>query len=816
MSTGFDDLLNQTHKLRAEMEIGEDFPRIERNLVQIRDAAFKMATKTPSFNAEKTDIKAALLLSSRGYDVSKSTQKLESLNRTKTFEPLEPIKDVDIQAFLKNEYENAVLTAVEHTKKKTFEEATEAHWEMHEREWEKEKRKIMNSLVDLADENLDFSTVSEQSFSRTMPMDVSCRKVEEQMGDNVIYFVQIQQYNESSMKADARNVLLDAIKKLDDQNLQETWWMVDSLSSITGTSTNKFSSSHRSSPSYQSSLIRQSLSHLEKTNVKQMERLVSMNLQYAQRGGIPGTYNLIKSLFNIKFGAGGRGASYENDLIDGYPAWAFVYHCLRSGDKAAINQVINKSRNVIGDFANYLTEYTSSDDRRLSAGSEREVRLQYRRTISSSKDPYKRIVYCVVGRCDCNDDHADVATTTDDYLWLKLSQVVVALDSNDFSNTVDTLSLGQLQIMLFETYGENHFNASQDPLLYFRILMLVGLFEAAIEFLSRFDVYRDVSVHIAIVMNACNLLLLPANVNSHLLTRDQSDGHPIRRLNFARLIMLYASKFERSNPIKAVHYYYLLNDLTNQEGDNLFDSCISEVVINTREYDLLLGQLQLDGSRKPGLLDQLNVNVNKIIEKVAKELESTGQLNDAVILYDLCKNQTKVIDLLNKLLSQIISSPTRRSSDNIKKIAISVAERLQGSGTASIPNVATFHLLLDLMTFFSYYYENCIEDAYNVIKELKIISLTEDSLEDRLKNVGTLSDEVRRCLPNVLLATATIITQLFNRVIGPIVNDPATSNNLLRRYRYEMHCLVSFCGSMPYRMPADVTARLVQFEASIK
>ena len=58
-----------------------------------------------------------MLLGSRGFDVQKVSQKLESLSSAKTFEPLEPVRDTDIYGFLKNERENALLTAIEQTRK---------------------------------------------------------------------------------------------------------------------------------------------------------------------------------------------------------------------------------------------------------------------------------------------------------------------------------------------------------------------------------------------------------------------------------------------------------------------------------------------------------------------------------------------------------------------------------------------------------------------------------------------------------------------------------------------------------------------------
>jgi len=44
-------------------------------------------------------ISRSILLGSKGYDVPKISQKLEGLSAAKTFEPLEPVRDTDIQVW---------------------------------------------------------------------------------------------------------------------------------------------------------------------------------------------------------------------------------------------------------------------------------------------------------------------------------------------------------------------------------------------------------------------------------------------------------------------------------------------------------------------------------------------------------------------------------------------------------------------------------------------------------------------------------------------------------------------------------------------
>ena len=70
-----------------------------------------------------------------------------------------------------------------------------------------------------------------------------------------------------------------------------------------------------------------------------------------------------------------------------------------------------------------LQEVATSSDNRLSPQTEGMVKLQYRRLVRQSTDPYKRAVYCVVGACDPAEEHQEVATSLDDYLWLKLCMV---------------------------------------------------------------------------------------------------------------------------------------------------------------------------------------------------------------------------------------------------------------------------------------------------------------------------------------------------------------------------------------------------------
>ena len=68
--------------------------------------------------------------------------------------------------------------------------------------------------------------------------------------------------------------------------------------------------------------------------------------------------------------------------------------------------------------------------------------------------------------------------------------------------------------------------------------------------------------------------------------------------------MLYVKHFESTDAKEALQYFYFLRGMKDSRSENLFMSCVGELVLQSRELDLFLGQLMLDGTRAPGLVDK--------------------------------------------------------------------------------------------------------------------------------------------------------------------------------------------------------------------
>ncbi|KAG9336956.1 hypothetical protein JZ751_029973 [Albula glossodonta] len=757
-------------------------------------------------------------------------------------------------------------------------------------QWEQLKQRVLHTLLGAGEDALDFTQDVEPSFVSDVgaPGRSALDSVE------VAYGRQIYIFNEKIVNGHVQPNLGDlcasVADSLDDKNVSEMWLMVRQMSDVLLVPA-KDSLKSRVAVDMQMAFVRQALQFLENSYKNYTMVTVFGNLHQAQLGGVPGTFQLVHSFLNIKLP--GPLPGMQDGEVEGHPVWALIYYCLRCGDLSAAMQVVNRAQHQLGEFKNWFQEYMTSPDRRLAPATENKLRLHYRRVLRNSADPYKRAVYCLIGKCDIADNHGEVADKTEDYLWLKLNQVCFEEDGS--SAPQDRLTLAQLQKQLLEDYGESHFSASQQPFLYFQVLFLTAQFEAAIAFLFRVERLRSHAVHVALVLyelrlllkssgqsaqlceclasvtvslhisftlsgrarvlgvHTCPLVLLSASTSS-ALSQEAGDPPMVRRLNFIRLLMLYTRKFESTDPREALQYFYFLRNEKDSQGENMFMRCVSELVIESREFDMLLGRLEKDGSRKPGAIDKFAGDTRAIISKVALEAENKGLFEEAVKLYELAKNPDKVLELMNRLLSPVVAqvSAPQSNKERLKNMALAIAERYRSHGIAGEKSVdSTFYLLLDLMTFFDEYHAGHIDRAYDVMERLKLVPLSQDGVEERVAAFRNFSDEVRRtltrertshaglalaalhivvlneCAPcsgfqvrhnlsEVLLATMNILYTQYKRLKGSTAGTPGRPQRSIEdqdsQLRSQARALITFAGMIPFRMAGDTNARLVQME----
>ncbi|KAL1513451.1 hypothetical protein ABEB36_002861 [Hypothenemus hampei] len=809
--TDFSDLLQEAERLTNDLECTNELPTVDRSLKQVLEASNDLYSRVAQSGSK--DIQANLLLGSKGIDLPRIVQKLQSISTKRSFEPIEPVNDLDISSRVQNEIHNKILEAFESSYNEALKSTSYNAWKHQEAEWKQEKRKILNALGGRSGLPVDIGKHQGILIERpSVP-------VSHMSPNEMIYAAKVIEYNNDLVKgmpkANLVNVFCTVANEFRDAKVNDMWEIVKYMIQLSPFPQSEDPINGRYSKPIIQDLVAQGKKYLEDRYKTYMNNIINENLAEAARGGVPGTYPLIKSFVGLRLQ--GEYLGLRDGLIDDRPLWPMVYYCLRSGDLTAAIYCMKKSCLTEYNELVFLLETKLKNPHSPEIPKlEENIRFSYRRFIRNETDPFKRIIWSVLGCCDISDEHSEVARTADDYLWLKLSLVRVDNHKND------CIKYNDLQQTILEEYGESHYDAFNQPHLYFQVLALTGQFEAAIEFLARIERFKVHAVHMAIALNELYLLAGPHDASAPLIFVDPADPKPARRLNLARLIMIYVRGFELSCINEALHYFYHLRNYTDPNGENLFKVCVSDLATETKEYEKILGRIQQNGIRTKALIDQFvnsDITADSIADAIGSNLVRKGLYEEAIDIFDVANNQEEILIHICSLLSQVVqfdSSPDSLRSRLQEKTAI-FEDRFSREGYRCSPGIVnSFLKLKDLLIFFDFYHAKEYPQALKVLNEMKLVPLRQEDVVDRVKIFTSLTTDVCKVVPDVLLATMNMLFSQYqkiraNREYVPRYND-ASIETQLSHLREQAKTLTNFAGMLPYRMPGDTNSRLVQME----
>lgn len=617
-------------------------------------------------------------------------------------------------------------------------------------EWKMEKIKLMNALIGPSQNWIDFRKGPEQTIlNETAQGSIKSSLNSAQMA----YAREVTDYNrhDKAMRPSLVEKFTNVAQMFNEKKILDMWEIIKYMSNVRPIPKNQDPIKHR----FQSEFVDQAKKYLEKQYKIYMQTVIAEHLRESQRGGDPSNYKLVESFVALRF-------RNPNDLIglqdrreeNGKTVWPWpmAYFCMRCGDNKSALKCLESSVPDHKEIIAALEEILKNPDGKVGTKAKSQIKMQYKQHKIRMSDPYKRAVFSILG--SCNEQHPELMQTSDDFLWIQLYLI-----SNVSTDSSDKLTLPTLQTMILEQYGEKHYNANEQPHLYFQVLVLTGQFEAAVEFLSRFERYRTHAVHFALALNELHLLTGPRNIQEPLLSVDIDDPKPVRRLNIARLVMLYVNKFEISDPAEALQYYYFLRHLSDSDGKNLFLTCVTDLVTENLNYELVFGRMQMNGMRSRGLIDQFDgvINIQSACNSIADDLVKKGLFEDAIKMYDLAavndglnfifvhlqkfffflQNHEQVLRYIITMLSQVVHQPSKPGSmkERLQMLAMEVSERYRSIEINCDPLVLkTFNVFKSLMAFFECYHENKHEEALEVLGQTKLVPLNMSDLDSCVQN----------------------------------------------------------------------------------
>ncbi|KAK4695407.1 nuclear pore complex protein Nup93, partial [Lecanoromycetidae sp. Uapishka_2] len=434
---------------------------------------------------------------------------------------------------------------------------------------------------------------------------------------------------------------------------------------------------------------------LETAFFEQLESLVAKNPKEANIGGVPTTINKVRAYIRIR--AARRDLTPDGTelrMIDDDYCWALVFFLLRSGlEKEAAEYVVSNQtafKTIDRNLVTYITGFASSPDRRLERKVQdhinREYSKQTRVAPDNQTDPYQLACYKIIGRCELSKRIIDsISQGVDDWIWLQFS---IAREVNRVEESAgDVFGLEEVRETIREI-GERHFAKGAEGMggygTFFFLQILGGMFEQAVSYLYSYSYVA--AVHFAIALDYYGLLrvsdfsttetelrryfFLKASNNCIDCLLVTFNTKELPQISFGRMIGYYTRDFRSANVEAAVDYLTLiclnasLPGAMGKSQSSLCHEALRELVLETREFAQLLGDIRYDGTRLKGaierrlpliaLKDQEDF-LKTITIQAASVADDNGRITDAVLLYHLAEDYDSVISIINRALSEAIA-----------------------------------------------------------------------------------------------------------------------------------------------------------------
>lgn len=416
--------------------------------------------------------------------------------------------------------------------------------------------------------------------------------------------------------------------------------------------------------------------HLEKQFLADLEVLIAKNPREANLGGVPNVLSKVRAYIRLR---AARKDLVQDDtdltVVDGDYVWALIFYLLRSGFVAEAVRYVASNNTALSridrNFITYISDYANNPDRRLRDDLQDRIKNEYNQRVrvapEGTIDPFRLACYNIIGRCDVVKRSLDgLLPSLEDWLWLQFILAREASRMNERANEV--YGLKEVQEAMDNIVSKH---AQGSPSLgfgvFFYIQVLAGRFEQAISFLYAHQ-YID-AVHFAIALDYYGLLRIagPSAPDGELLTYS-TRNQP--QLNFARMVGYYTQDFRAANVIAAVDYLTLIclnGDIPGELGQiqkSLCHEALRELVLETREFAQLLGDVQRSGVRVKGAieerirllgLDNTEEFMRTITVQAAGIADDNGRITDAVLLYHLAGEYNYVVSICNRALSDALN-----------------------------------------------------------------------------------------------------------------------------------------------------------------
>ncbi|KAI8883137.1 NIC-domain-containing protein [Backusella circina FSU 941] len=756
---------------------------------------------------------------------------LKPLNTSNYFEEIQEDRYVDMEKFLQEAHEIMIIEAIENRRNENDDE--------FDAFYERQMHQILDSRNTL---------IQQDKESKSQYKDFGAE-------DNAVSLNMLNQYYEAVSDINKHRIqnnvcdvigLLSKIKNptgldISQKSVQRAWTALKHIATSNAKITGEgyYLQSYISQP-YDSleavearrKLIHASKSWLEKQYHTHMEDKLIKNAHTHHVGGIPSVHHRVKKYIEMEYQNNhGDYIDRRLEIVDDVPIWLFLFLLIRSGHWNTADTFIQDSPEMFrdqGDFITYYNEYRNAPNHCLSKANQERILNDYYQLVYGDGmecDPYKQIVYKVIGRCELHRMTLPIDSSQDD-IWLQMSLIREVTETERFE--YERYRLIDLQNEVMENKDKWYID-DDAQWAYLTVLILTHQFEKAVEHLYNIKNLHVEAVHFAIALSYYGLLHISSSETASRIITDNKNKQ--LSLNFGRLIHQYVHVFLYDRPKETLQYIYLLSLYSSRHGytsDEMVDLCrsyMTTLVLRSIDFKSTLVYLIGDNSVLVSLqltlagVDSKNDCIQHILFPLAESCVQMGRCEDAVYTYALSQDYNKVFDVLIKQLSDALQTPqsTRETNPTLSKLSnndiIHFSNSIINSYSSLMSMIdankqTTVHILVELVKFRVLYESMEYRQALQVVTGTGVFPLGDHGTQQTVDRCVGLNEGILRNLPELLLNVMDTLYKLWVE----FSKHPSMNNTTLSDIETSVRNILVFVGIIPFSMPMEIVQRLNQVE----
>ncbi len=367
-------------------------------------------------------------------------------------------------------------------------------------------------------------------------------------------------------------------------------------------------------------------------------------------------------------------------------------------------------------------------------------------------------------------------------------------------------------------------------------------------------------MQIAITLTYYGLLRVPelakASHIDYLTTQETPEFGMVTYLDFAKLIQRYVRPFVEADAREALQHIYLVclnGDAPSPVGQEQVARChdlIRSLVLESRQYFELLGDVRTDGSKTPGLIEKYAALINlpdqqsylnSIVRAAASTSQAAHRTKDAILLYNLAEEYDTVIGVLNKELGATLMDPASAgrpdaylgasgaqagatshlqpgasfaAAEDLSSLAYEILASYEKQNhivrRISVRNKETCKTLLELKKCVGAFASGDLEQALHAIESLDLIPLKGEIMfiTRKAEEFKDVDPSIASNLSDILLMTMRIISKMHANLRSSLFGD-SSRQKTMADLRNKARALLTYAGQLRFRMSNETYSQLL-------